>query len=623
MNKNILIKSFVLLSTLLTLASCNGTENSSSSKPVNNNSSTSSSFRDPASISSSSSSRPHEAPEVDPDDFTMTINEFSYFLQDTSYDLEAEESNSSTRKITQVEQQAYAIETSVIEETLTMYEGPYAIIEGTENITYKSTDDILTDDYEGFQPKIDTYTSFRGVYEGTFYQIDDYGKGKDRDYAGKLEINKEIMEHELDWESSTQAAYFVDYYVFDLFGIYLTDYYELVPNYVAETNELEYFIEFKDTTQDTYGIVYSTAELFFSMNTDGFITSYVYRYTEKAKDYNEAGQLGNEYLLYSITDEVTVNRGEKNTALETLPIVPTNYWLQSFDIQMVATLLDEEIVCPNDKIPAKYYVEARAVNIYPEKALDTDLIILESSDNEVIEVNQYGVVSSKKGGTTTLKIQSVGGINKTLEVSVFEESISAIRVELYSSHFYVGEKYGIYEYITPENAIDSIVWSIDNPEIAELIIDDRGYASLKCTGVGTVTITATSVKDPTVTGTKTIRITEKQNEETLRSLITAKEWTNIDSEFPNDVIRFNEDGTGSVTFTDLITYETVTADFGWQYSEYSEDEGLLIAFTTLVSTYDACFCILSLNGETLEVNFFHQDSSIWFYQYVGDFAQVA
>lgn len=616
MNKNTLTKSIVLLSTILTLASCNGTNTNSSSNSLNNNSSTSSSFRDPASVSTSSSSS-IQGPAVEPEDYTMTISEFSYFLQTTSYDLEAAETSSSTRKITSVEQQAYAIETTVVEENLTAYEGPYVIIEGTENITYKSTDYILGDDYEGFQPKSDTYTSFRGVYEEKFYQIDDYGIGKDRDYAAELEINKEIMEHELEWQASTQASYFIDYYVFDLFGFYLTDYYELVPTYVPETNEFEYFLEYSLPTQDSYGVVYSTAELYFSMDLDGFITSYLYRYNETARDYDDAGNLGAEYLLYSIMDETTVVRGNRNAALEELPIIPTDYWLKSFDIQIVATLIDEEIICPNDQIPVGYYIEARAINIYPEKALDTTLTILESSDNDVIEVNQYGVVKSKKGGTTTFNIQSDGGIQKTLEVSVFEEVISQIRVEIYSSHLYVGETYGIYEYITPENAVDSIVWSIDNPEIATITVDNRGYASLVCHKTGTVTVTATSVKNPEVIGTKTVTITEKQNEETLKALINNQEWRSVDR--PEDVIKFNDDGTGYVTFTDLITYEKVSAEFNWQFAEYSEEEGLLIAFSTKIADFDACFCILSLDGKILDIQFYQQNPEMWYFQYTGDF----
>ena len=35
-----------------------------------------------------------------------------------------------------------------------------------------------------------------------------------------------------------------------------------------------------------------------------------------------------------------------------------------------------------------------------------------------------------------------------------------------------------------------------------------------------------------------------------------------------NVIKFNDDGTGYVTFTDLITYEKVSAEFNWQFAEY-------------------------------------------------------
>ena len=182
------------------------------------------------------------------------------------------------------------------------------------------------------------------------------------------------------------------------------------------------------------------------------------------------------------------------------------------------------------------------------------------------------------------------------------------------------EKYAIYEYITPENAVDSIVWSTDNPEIAEVTVDSNGYASLVCYQVGDVVVTATSANNPSVSKSKTFTITSILDEATLKALITADSWSNIDT--PEDVITFNEDGTGTITFIDLISYEQGTYDFNWQFSEYSDTEGLLIAFTTMIGEYDACFCILSLDGTTLAVEFYHQDSSLWYYQYKGNFAQA-
>ena len=116
---------------------------------------------------------------------------------------------------------------------------------------------------------------------------------------------------------------------------------------------------------------------------------------------------------------------------------------------------------------------------------------------------------------------------------------------------------------------------------------------------------------------KTVTITEKQNEETLKALINNQEWRSVDR--PEDVIKFNDDGTGYVTFTDLITYEKVSAEFNWQFAEYSEEEGLLIAFSTKIADFDACFCILSLDGKILDIQFYQQNPEMWYFQYTGDF----
>lgn len=596
------------------IVGCN-TSNTSSSK----NSNSTSSFRDPISTSSSSKvSSSFSTIVLNPNDYALTIPELSTFLQATSYVLEGNETTSATRSTITIEQQAYAIETTIINETLNAYEGPYSIITGTEDITYKSTDTILGDDYEGFQPKSDTYTVFRGKYEDMYYEIDDYGIGKDRDYAAKYSIGKQLFENELPWRTSMQVSYFVDYYIYDLFGTFIDSNYELVPEFVNDGKDLKYSIDFYLPQQDSYGMIYADADFSFIMSMDGFIKEYTYTYVETARDDDGTGTLGEEYLLYSTEDKATVTRGDRQKAPDTYALIPTDYWLQSFDVEIVATLIDEKISCEYDNIPVGYYISAVATNIYPEKALDVNLTILESSNNEAIEVNPYGVVRSLRGGTTTLSIESEGGIQKTLTVSTFEEAIAKIDIKIYSSHLYVGETYNIYEYITPENAVDSITWDTDNHDIATISVDKNGYASLVCHSVGTVTIIGTSVKDSSVSGYLTVKITEKQSEEVLKNLITSGAWNNIET--PDDVITFNADGTGTITFKDLISEEVGTFNFNWQFAEYSEDEGLLISITTKVGDYDACFCILSLNGEILEVEFYMQNPDLWFYQYIGDFA---
>lgn len=157
--------------------------------------------------------------------------------------------------------------------------------------------------------------------------------------------------------------------------------------------------------------------------------------------------------------------------------------MQSYDISILANNIsyaDGYFECEPDKIPAGFYITPVATNVYPEKAIDTELLIVENSNNEAINLNDSGVYKSVKAGTTTLKVSSVGGIDASIELTVVEDRISSIDFSIYSSHYYVGQSYTIYPRFEPENAIDEIEYSVDRTDLAEITIDDRGYAYLVC-----------------------------------------------------------------------------------------------------------------------------------------------
>ena len=148
--------------------------------------------------------------------------------------------------------------------------------------------------------------------------------------------------------------------------------------------------------------------------------------------------------------------------------------------------------------------------------MDIELTVISNTDNDVINLSEHGVFKSIKGGTTTVEISNDGGLLKKLDLTVVEQTIESINLKIYSSHLYVGSEYTIYSYITPGNAIDELEFNVDNPEIAEVVVDDRGYANLVCKSVGEVKVTANSKKNPDVNVTYTYKVTAKLDEDTLK-----------------------------------------------------------------------------------------------------------
>ena len=197
----------------------------------------SSGCNNPATSSSSQSSES----SLDLSTYTLNIDDMKDLLVDYSFILEGENTESATRTTKIIEQQMYAIMTEIITEELTAYESPFAIIFGSENISYKSTDTILGDDYEGFAPKSDTFISFRGVYDNTYHEVIDYGKGKERDTAKKYTIGLDIHENELDFQASMQASYFVFYYIENVFEVNYGKNYVLTPT-TEDDGTLTYLI---------------------------------------------------------------------------------------------------------------------------------------------------------------------------------------------------------------------------------------------------------------------------------------------------------------------------------------------------------------------------------------------
>ncbi len=542
-----------------------------------------------------------------------TISQLSDLILSTSMNLESDETESATRSIITVAQESFAIKTTATEETLVTYDAPIALTHGTEDITYKSTDEWLGDDYEGFKPRHREYDYFRGVYEGTYYEILDVEGGKEDDSAEKYEIGKgpdQISQLQVNSRTTMTASYIANYYLTNYMATAISESTIFEPK--VNGDESTYSIDGIDVQQDDTGVTTTTATLEITFSSDGFLKNYKYDSIVYSKYYDDNGVLSStEHFTNSVSDEVNVKRGSRAKTPDTpLVIVPTNYWLQTYDVEIKASNIsysDKDIICTTDNIPAGYYITPIATNVYPEKALDIELTVISNTDNDVINLSEHGVFKSIKGGTTTVEISNDGGLLKKLDLTVVEQTIESINLKIYSSHLYVGSEYTIYSYITPGNAIDELEFNVDNPDIAEVVVDDRGYANLVCKSVGEVKVTANSKKNPDVNVTYTYKVTAKLDEDTLKNVLVTTKW--CVPETPNQILRFNADGTG------LFTDGNTSYNISWSYGSLSGDS--LSIIVEPFDYFDILTCLLSADGTT--VDFRISNSELWSYAYNGTF----
>lgn len=192
---------------------------------------------------------------------------------------------------------------------------------------------------------------------------------------------------------------------------------------------------------------------------------------------------------------------------------------------------------------------------YFDKALDTELTIISSSDNSVISIDSYGIVKSKNIGKTILTIQSKSGIQKQLEVTVVIPSISKIEINSYNPFYFTDTDYNIHLNIDPDNTPYEIEVTSDKPELVTITPEDDYWYKLNFKEKRTYNITAKSKSNPTVSCTKEFEVqgSKKTDEEIKASVVGTWKADLMDANGINTIkdavtVIFNEDKTGTLTF---------------------------------------------------------------------------
>ena len=129
-----------------------------------------------------------------------------------------------------------------------------------------------------------------------------------------------------------------------------------------------------------------------------------------------------------------------------------------------------------------------------------------SSETAVATVDDNGLVTAVGAGTTVITAASAtAGVNGTFTLLVTEEAVAPESVALTSESdtVYIGKTLNVSVELNPSTADPALTWTSSDDTKATV-------ADGVVTGVaeGTVTITATSVKDPAISGTITLTVAE-------------------------------------------------------------------------------------------------------------------
>ncbi len=129
-------------------------------------------------------------------------------------------------------------------------------------------------------------------------------------------------------------------------------------------------------------------------------------------------------------------------------------------------------------------------------------VTFESSDEDIIEVDEEGKVTAVGIGTATVTLTSVFDSDQTVDV-VFDVAGAGVNVEEEAVDLFVTDTYQINWDVVPEELDQDVTFESDNTDVAT--VDVNGL--ITAVGPGEAVITVTSDVDPDATATVTVTVT--------------------------------------------------------------------------------------------------------------------
>ena len=490
-------------------------------------------------------------PDIDPGDEEEVINpditpftkisELTKYINETVPTLEQKNGVTFEREFIYSYEDIYATITREIKETGTSYSNDTLVIKGERTLSR----DYPEDDYLEDEKETDTYDSITSLKDGVYYSIVDYKESNDNDDSYKEDYN---AENESKYKENTSlstyknlSSYLDDY----VKGKYVTNGASDKVTSTVDTTSGNFVTTFTmtDETENEYGKYLTEASFTVNFLKDGNFAGFLFEYDEYAYGYDELGNYTDEtFLISSITEKVTLGYGDK-TEYDFSELDPVDYFMTDFDVNVCVfdTILGESTPADINAFPYDEYISVEATNVAPEKTIDKDLEIVNSSNQEVI-VESYGQFKAIGLGKTTLTVKSTYGLTKEIEVTVVAPDLTAISPRFTSELHFVGQDETLYIDYESENTLDKFYIKNLNEDVVNVgeigdLVDGIACADLEFLNAGKATLEFYREKDNRLLNTFTFEVVEALSDEEMKSNLIGTWYGDLENTHTGEMIK--------------------------------------------------------------------------------------
>lgn len=490
-------------------------------------------------------------PDIDPGDEEEVINpditpftkisELTKYINETAPALEQKNGVTFEREFIYSYEDIYATITREIKETGTSYSNDTLVIKGERTLSR----DYPEDDYLEDEKETDTYDSITSLKDGVYYSVVDYKESNDNDDSYKEDYN---AENESKYKENTSlsnyknlSSYLDDY----VKGKYVTNGASDKVTSTVDTTSGNFVTTFTmtDETENEYGKYLTEASFTVNFLKDGNFAGFLFEYDEYAYGYDELGNYTDEtFLVSSITEKVTLGYGDK-TEYDFSELDPVDYFMTDFDVNVCVfdTILGESTPADINAFPYDEYISVEATNVAPEKTIDKDLEIVNSSNQEVI-VESYGQFKAIGLGKTTLTVKSTYGLTKEIEVTVVAPDLTAISPRFTSELHFVGQDETLYIDYESENTLDKFYIKNLNEDVVNVseiedLVDGIACADLEFLKAGKATLEFYREKDNRLLNTITFEVVEALSDEEMKSNLIGTWYGDLENTHTGEMIK--------------------------------------------------------------------------------------
>lgn len=490
-------------------------------------------------------------PDIDPGDEEEVINpditpftkisELTKYINETVPALEQKNGVTFEREFIYSYEDIYATITREIKETGTSYSNDTLVIKGERTLSR----DYPEDDYLEDEKETDTYDSITSLKDGVYYSVVDYKESNDNDDSYKEDYN---AENESKYKENTSlstyknlSSYLDDY----VKGKYVTNGASDKVTSTVDTTSGNFVTTFTmtDETENEYGKYLTEASFTVNFLKDGNFAGFLFEYDEYAYGYDELGNYTDEtFLISSITEKVTLGYGDK-TEYDFSELDPVDYFMTDFDVNVCVfdTIFGESTPADINAFPYDEYISVEATNVAPEKTIDKDLEIVNSSNQEVI-VESYGQFKAIGLGKTTLTVKSTYGLTKEIEVTVVAPDLTAISPRFTSELHFVGQDETLYIDYESENTLDKFYIKNLNEDVVNVgeiedLVDGIACADLEFLNAGKATLEFYREKDNRLLNTITFEVVEALSDEEMKSNLIGTWYGDLENTHTGEMIK--------------------------------------------------------------------------------------